>query len=85
MWSEVGDREGDTVIYQIQVDDNPDFSSPVISAYEQQRASHTPGQPLADGTYCWRVRSIDDIQAASPFTPAFAVTVASKVVATTDR
>jgi len=42
--------------YQIQVDNNSDFSSPVIDAI-LSNSSFTPSNALADGIYYWRVRS----------------------------
>lgn len=74
-WTLVRDPEGDTVIFQLQVDDNPDFSSPAIDTRGHAYASFTPERPLRGGTYCWRVRSIDDIEASSPYSTAFEVTI----------
>jgi len=45
--------------YRIQLDDNADFSSPILD--DSNTSSHyTPSNPLADGTYYWRVRATDD-------------------------
>jgi hypothetical protein len=76
-WTPVMDSEGDSVIFQIQIDDDADFSSPEVDAKWQTHPTLVPEEPLADGTYCWRVRSIDDIQAASPYSAAFVVTIRS--------
>jgi len=43
--------------YQIQVDNNADFSSPEFDDTASS-ASRTPSSPLANGTYSWRVRAI---------------------------
>jgi hypothetical protein len=74
-WTEVRDSEGDTVIFQIEIDDNPDFSSPEIATRGQRHTSLTPERPLRAATYCWRVRAIDDIEARSQYSPAFEVTI----------
>ena len=44
--------------YRIQVDDDPGFSSPVISQ-TTTITSYTPGTGLAVDTYYWRVRAIN--------------------------
>ena len=64
-WSPVVDAEGDAVTYEIQVDNNNDFSSPVVlspTATALARATYTPTTTLTAGTtYFWRVRSSDGI------------------------
>jgi len=74
-WTPVVDPEGDTVTFWIQIDDDPDFSSPEVDARRGPQTTFTPDRPLREGTYCWRVRSIDDIEAMSPYAGAFAVTI----------
>jgi hypothetical protein len=76
-WTPVIDREGDTVTFEVQIDDQADFSSPEVDGRLGPETSFTPERPLRAGTYCWRVRSIDDIEAKSPYTGAFAVTIQS--------
>jgi len=51
-WSSVNG----TTHYDIQVDNNSDFSSPEIN-YSGSSTSHTPSSPLSPGTYYWRVRA----------------------------
>lgn len=75
-WSPVVDLEGDTVTFWIQIDDDADFSSPEVDSRRGPQTSFVPDRPLAPGTYCWRVRSVDDIEAMSPYTGAFAITIA---------
>lgn len=41
----------------IQIDNNPDFSSPEIEEYETNSGTFIPKIPLDDGTYSWRVKS----------------------------
>jgi large repetitive protein len=53
-WSSV--TNGNT--YQIQVDNNSDFSSPEFDDTAAM-TNRTPGTMLADGIYHWRVRAID--------------------------
>ena len=64
-WSPVVDAEGDAVTYEIQVDNNSDFSSPVVlspTATALSTATYTPTTTLTAGTtYFWRVRSSDGI------------------------
>jgi len=59
MWTSVTDPSG--VTYQIQVDDNVDFSSPVYYAVNLVDNTHTlPDEnALLLGTYFWRVRAKD--------------------------
>jgi hypothetical protein len=45
----------DTNEYELQVDDNPDFSSPVIDVI-QTATDYTPSAYLNNATYYWRVR-----------------------------
>ncbi len=47
--------------YNIQVDDNANFSSPVVNA-NPTVSSHTVGTPLALGTYYWQVRAVNDVR-----------------------
>jgi hypothetical protein len=84
-WTIVRDPEGDSVIFQLQVDDRPDFSSPEIDTRGHAYASFTPERPLPQGTYCWRVRSIDDIEARSPYSAAFEVTIATNATTAPER
>ncbi|UCG63506.1 MAG: hypothetical protein JSW12_12540, partial [Deltaproteobacteria bacterium] len=57
---------GDIVKYKIQIDNDSDFSSPVVdyteptgSAEPRSNLIYTPS-PLSTGQYYWRVRAIDD-------------------------
>jgi hypothetical protein len=84
-WTLVGDSEGDSVIFQLQVDNSPDFSSPEIDTRGHAYASFTPDRPLPRGTYCWRVRSIDDIEARSPYSAAFEVTITANQATMRER
>jgi hypothetical protein len=74
-WEPVVDPEGDSVTFRIQIDDDPDFSSPSVDVWRGPETWFSPTEPLPPGTYCWRVRSIDDINAVSPYTRAFAVRI----------
>jgi hypothetical protein len=47
---------GDLVEYIIQIDDDPDFSSP-IEANVTTLPTYTPGPSFSDGTYYWRVKA----------------------------
>lgn len=72
-WDPVVDPEGDSVTFRIQIDDDPDFSTPTLDLWRGPETWFSPTERLPPGTYCWRVRSIDDINAVSPYTRAFAV------------
>jgi predicted phage tail protein len=52
------DSAANGATYQIQVDDNANFSSPELDDTDVT-TSRTPGAPLADGVYSWRVRAIN--------------------------
>jgi len=60
-WTSVSDPSG--VTYQIQIDDNSDFSSPVYSFFDIFTVIHTlPDEnALALGTYYWHVRAVDGV------------------------
>jgi hypothetical protein len=45
-------------LYQLRMDNNSDFSSPIIQLYTES-TSYTRPTPLGDGTYYWRVRARD--------------------------
>jgi hypothetical protein len=52
-WAAVDDLSG--VTYTLQVDNDPDFSSPEIDAPNLTGISYTHWEALADGYYTWRV------------------------------
>jgi hypothetical protein len=67
---------GDIVKYQIQIDNNSDFSSPEVdvtegsgSAEPRSNVTYTPSA-LANGEYYWRVKAIDDDSAESSWATA---------------
>ena len=67
---------GDIVKYQIQIDNNSDFSSPEVdvtegsgSAEPRSNVTYTPSA-LANGQYYWRVKAIDDDAAESSWSTA---------------
>jgi len=88
--------DSEQVKYQIQIDDNSDFSSVVVdytSAFQNEgSASFTvgqaegsgsyttgsEGQTLSDGSYYWRVKTIDDDSAESSWTTANSGNIAFK-------
>ena len=63
------------VQYQLQVDDNADFSSPIV-AYTGTANRYTPTTSLPSGQYFWRVR-VDTGAGFGGWTPAWLLTVAS--------
>lgn len=72
------DADIDVLKYQIQIDDNVDFSSPVIDILEEgvgisspRNNVHYTASDLADGFhYYWRVRAIDNLWALSDWAVA---------------
>ncbi len=57
-WRDVVDLTG--VTYEAQVDDDADFSSPVVAEVGLDITAYTTSE-LADGIYHWRVRAVDGV------------------------
>ncbi len=72
-WLDVTDASG--VHYQIQVDDNPDFSSLAFGRTWVNASSCVVTNVLADGMYCWKVRAVDGAGNASAWTAPRSVVV----------
>ena len=70
-WTDVVDTTG--VTYEIQIDDNPAFTSPATTQGLTD-SEFTPA-PLADGTYNWRVQATDGVGRSSGFTDSRSVTI----------
>jgi len=67
------DPDGDTVSYNVQIDDDDDFSSPAVvytSALLAQGAASFTSPSLPDGDYYWRVMSTDEHGATRGWTVA---------------
>jgi hypothetical protein len=73
-WTDVTDPSG--VRYQLQVDDNADFSSPVLNRTWVSLCSTTL-PTLPDGVYYWRVRAVDGEYNASTWISAWSLTLAT--------
>lgn len=78
-------NSGDIVKYQIQIDDNSDFSSAVVdytetsgSAEPRSNVTYTPSA-LDNGSYYWRVRAIDDDNKEGSWSTANSGSIAFKV------
>ncbi|MBN2097979.1 MAG: fibronectin type III domain-containing protein [Dehalococcoidia bacterium] len=67
-WAPASDASG--VTYQLQIDDNDDFSSPSVNVHGLVNASYTLSQYLAlvDGDYYWRVCTVDGLGQESEWT-----------------
>jgi predicted phage tail protein len=65
---------GTTFNYEIQVDNNNTFASPEAQT-TTAATTFTPGAPLADGLYYWRVRAINEQAAAGPYSMVRTFTV----------
>ncbi len=74
---------GNTVKYQIQIDNNSDFSSPEVDVTSSLAAqgdfTFTPGTDLADGSYYLRIKATDSTNGTTGFTVANDSNVAFKV------
>lgn len=80
-WSAAADPDGDTVTYQIQADDSGcGFASPELDQSGVAGTSHVAGGGLANATYCWRVRAIDEHGIAGPWSATRNVTISAAVV-----
>ncbi len=64
------------VEYQLQVDDDPGFGSPLIDI-TTMNTQHTPTSALADGVYYWHVRAGNGSGSWSLYTDPWSVTVDS--------
>ncbi|MDI6916192.1 MAG: PKD domain-containing protein, partial [Thermoplasmatales archaeon] len=58
VWSAVVDELSGIFLYEIQVDDKPDFSS--LEWSSNPVANSTTSSALLNGTYYWRVRAVDN-------------------------
>jgi hypothetical protein len=65
------------VKYQVQVDDNSGFSSPVLDEPSLAASEYTvaAGEVLPAGTYYWRVRATDGAGNASAWTSVWSFVV----------
>jgi hypothetical protein len=72
-WSDVTDASG--VTYELQVDNDADFSSPGEGSLSASEYTLTAEQALPSGTYYWRVRAVDGAGNASTWTTAWSFTV----------
>jgi len=70
-WFEVWSNQ--PVVYRLQVDDSPEFSSPEIDVFVEENGYASP-LPLADGTYHWRVCAIVGNK-TGPWSPAWTFTI----------
>jgi hypothetical protein len=58
-WSAAVDPESESVLYQLLVAPDSDFSSPVIDKLELDKTKFTPSSALPESTYYWKVRAYD--------------------------
>ena len=65
--------------YLLQVDNNPDFSSPEIETYVVE-AQFKPEEPLADDTYYWRVKTIYETGEESMWSDVWKITMFTAVL-----
>jgi hypothetical protein len=73
-WGDVSDPSG--VSYNLQVDDDADFSRPIISKEEVAQSTYTlaEGEALSKGTYYWRVKAVDGAGNTAGWTDSFSFT-----------
>jgi hypothetical protein len=62
------------VQYQLQVDNDDDFSSPEVNVLTAAR-SYTPVSDLVDDTYTWRVRAKDSAGHWSAWSDPWTITI----------
>jgi Ca2+-binding RTX toxin-like protein len=75
-WSDAADPDaGDTLAYNLQVDDDCGFPSPELDETGLAASTFTPGSPLTPGTYCWRARAVDDGNIASAWSGTWTLTI----------
>lgn len=67
--------------WEIQIDNNSDYSSPEAAATGLTSQTYTPGTPLADGTYYWHVRAKDGAGNTSAYSTTFTVKIDSVATA----
>jgi MSHA biogenesis protein MshQ len=74
-WNAAADADGDTVTYDIQADESGcTFPSPEIDQTGLTATSLIP-TPLFAGTYCWRVRAVDEHGIAGAWSTTRNVTI----------
>lgn len=71
-WSDVIDGGSGLANYEIEVDNNPDYSSAEYSA-TPTASTATPGTDLDDDTYYWHVRAKDNVGNESNWTGSWTV------------
>ena len=72
-WADAADATSGVKQYQVQIDDNGDFSSPVNTLTPAISAATATG--LTDGTYFWKVRTLDNSGNYSTWTSGSSFTV----------
>ena len=73
-WSKV--TAGSTVHYQVQVDNNADFSSPAVNKTWVSYSYYYVTTSLSHTTYYWRVRAVDAAGNKSAWTSGWSFRVA---------
>ncbi|OQX83402.1 hypothetical protein B6D60_10535, partial [candidate division KSB1 bacterium 4484_87] len=69
--------------YEIEIDDDDNFNSPIIKKSDLTNTSYTAETSLADGIYYWRVRSKDAEGNWSEWSDAFQFTITIAVLSVT--
>jgi hypothetical protein len=72
-WGAVSDLLG--IKYKLQIANNQSFSSPIISADNLADNQYRTTIRLADGTYYWRVRAVDNINNRGPWSDNFKLVI----------
>jgi len=72
-WTDVSDDKTPPVKYELQVDDNNDFSSPIVNQIELTSSNYSVS--LGNGVYYWRVRAKDNANNYSGWSNTWTITV----------
>ena len=72
-WTEVEDPNG--VTYNLQIDDNPEFSHPFINetGIEGSRYTLPKTDELHQGTFYWRVKAVNGASVESPWSKTYVI------------
>ncbi len=74
-WRGVNDTLSGVKYYEVMVDDNPSFSSPIVDIYTAS-TNYSFSSNLTQGTYYWKVRAIDNVNNVGIWSSVYHFTIA---------